>query len=199
MKNPTSKVSMITSILLGITLLVSTITTHAAIDNRKGVILHTNLGDIQIELNRDEAPKTVDNFLSYVDQGFYDGTLFHRVIDGFMVQGGGFGPKMTKKKTLAPIPNEADNGLKNKKGTISMARTMDPHSASSQFFINVADNDFLDFSSKTARGWGYCVFAKVTKGQEVVDAITQVKTTTVSGFQNVPVTDVVISSVEIVE
>jgi peptidyl-prolyl cis-trans isomerase B (cyclophilin B) len=138
----------------------------------------------------------VANFLEYVDSGFYNNTVFHRVIDGFMVQGGGFEPGMKQKSTNPSIKNEADNGLKNKSYTIAMARTPDPHSASSQFFINVADNDFLNFSSPTSQGWGYCVFGKVTDGTDVVDQIRQVKTGNKAGHQDVPVEDVVIERAE---
>ena len=156
------------------------------------VTLTTNYGDITIRLFSEEAPKTVANFIHYVDSGFYDNTIFHRVIDGFMVQGGGFKPGMEQKETEAPIKNEANNGLSNKRGTLAMARTNDPHSATAQFFINVKDNDFLDFQSESAHGWGYCVFAEVVEGMDVVDKIKDVKTST-SGFHaDVPVEDVVI-------
>ncbi|MBO6753461.1 MAG: peptidylprolyl isomerase, partial [Spongiibacter sp.] len=132
------------------------------------VIFKTNFGDIKIELDFDKAPKTAENFKQYVEEGFYDGTIFHRVIDGFMIQGGGFEPGMKQKATREPIENEADNGLKNDLGTLAMARTMDPHSASAQFFINVKDNDFLNHSGKTMQGWGYAVFGKVTDGMDVI-------------------------------
>jgi peptidyl-prolyl cis-trans isomerase B (cyclophilin B) len=160
------------------------------------VKLHTNHGVITLELDAEKAPVTVANFLEYVDSGFYNNTVFHRVIDGFMVQGGGFEPGMKQKSTNPSIKNEADNGLKNKSYTIAMARTPDPHSASSQFFINVADNDFLNFSSPTSQGWGYCVFGKVTDGTDVVDQIRQVKTGNKAGHQDVPVEDVVIERAE---
>jgi peptidyl-prolyl cis-trans isomerase B (cyclophilin B) len=160
------------------------------------VKLHTNFGAITLELDAEKAPVTVANFLEYVDSGFYNNTVFHRVIDGFMIQGGGFEPGMSQKSTKAAIKNEADNGLKNKAYTIAMARTPDPHSASSQFFINVADNDFLNFSSPTSQGWGYCVFGKVTDGTDVVDKIRQVKTGNKAGHQDVPVEDVVIERAE---
>jgi len=160
------------------------------------VKLHTNHGVITLELDAEKAPVTVANFLEYVDSGFYNNTVFHRVIDGFMVQGGGFEPGMKQKSTNASIKNEADNGLKNKSYTIAMARTPDPHSASSQFFINVADNDFLNFSSPTSQGWGYCVFGKVTDGTDVVDQIRQVKTGNKAGHQDVPVEDVIIERAE---
>jgi len=160
------------------------------------VKLHTSLGDITLELNADKAPATVANFLDYVDSGFYDNTIFHRVIDGFMIQGGGFEPGMRQKPTNAPIQNEADNGLSNSAYTIAMARTPNPHSATAQFFINVADNEFLDFSSPTANGWGYCVFGKVVEGADVVDKIRQVRTGSKAGHQDVPVEDVVIERAE---
>ena len=163
------------------------------------VELHTNHGVIKIELNAEKAPKTVENFLAYVKSGHYDGTVFHRVIDGFMIQGGGFEPGMTQKPTNANVANEADNGLKNDRGTLAMARTNDPHSATAQFFINVKDNDFLNFSSPTPQGWGYCVFAKVVEGLDVVDAIKKVKTGNKGFHQDVPVDDVVIEKAVIVE
>lgn len=155
------------------------------------VIFSTNYGDIKIELLADEAPITVENFLKYVDDGFFDGTIFHRVIPGFMIQGGGFNEAMEQKPTRAPIKNEADNGLKNLRGTLSMARTQVVDSATTQFFINVADNDFLDHGS---RDFGYAVFAKVAEGMEVVDRIAKVKTGNHGGHQNVPVDAVVILS-----
>ncbi|WP_257254595.1 MULTISPECIES: peptidylprolyl isomerase [unclassified Endozoicomonas] len=158
------------------------------------VILHTNFGDIKLELDAEKAPKTVANFLEYVKSGHFDGTIFHRVIDGFMIQGGGFEPGMVQKDTQAAIENEADNGLKNAVGTIAMARTMDPHSASSQFFINVSDNHFLNHTSKTPDGWGYCVFGQVTEGMDIVNKIKATKTTFRAGHQDVPVDDVVIES-----
>lgn len=156
------------------------------------VKLHTNFGEITLELDAEKAPITVANFLKYVDNGFYDGTIFHRVINNFMIQGGGFDTGMNQKNTEAEIKNEADNGLGNDKYTIAMARTSAPHSASSQFFINVADNDFLNHTSPTGSGWGYCVFGKVTAGTEVVDKIKQVATTNRKGHQDVPVENVVI-------
>src|SRR6266542_4047674 len=160
------------------------------------VLLHTNHGDIGIELDAENASKTVDNFLQYVRDGHYDNTLFHRVIDGFMIQGGGMAPGMKQKPTRAGIANEAANGLKNKRYAVAMARTSDPHSATAQFFINVADNDFLDFKSPGGNGWGYCVFGKVVQGQDVVDEIKSVPTGT-SGFnQDVPHEDVVIERAE---
>ena len=156
----------------------------------------TNKGVFDVELDEAAAPKTCENFLGYVRSGFYDGTLFHRVIKGFMIQGGGFTPGLQQKATKAPIENEANNGLKNDKYTIAMARTNDPHSATSQFFINVVDNDFLNHTSPTPRGWGYAVFGKVVAGTEVVDAIAGVRTATRSWYGDVPVEDVVIEKVE---
>ncbi len=156
------------------------------------VKLQTNFGDITLELNADKAPITVANFLKYVDSGFYDNTIFHRVINGFMIQGGGFDTDMNQKPTDAEIKNEADNMLDNNKYTIAMARTSAPHSASSQFFINVADNDFLNFTAPTGSGWGYCVFGKVVEGMDVVDKIKQAATTRRRGHQDVPVENVVI-------
>ncbi|WP_296654219.1 peptidylprolyl isomerase [Paraburkholderia sp.] len=163
------------------------------------VELHTNHGVIKLELNAEKAPKTVENFLAYVKKGHYDGTVFHRVIDGFMIQGGGFEAGMKQKPTDAPIENEANNGLKNERGSIAMARTNDPHSASSQFFINVADNDFLNHSSPSPQGWGYAVFGKVVEGLEVVDKIKKVKTGSKGFHQDVPVDDVVIEKAVIVD
>lgn len=157
------------------------------------ITLHTNFGDIKLELDFDKAPKTAANFVEYVKAGHYDGTVFHRVIDNFMIQGGGFSAGMKQKETRAPIENEADNGLKNGVGTIAMARTMDPHSASAQFFINVADNQFLNHSGKTSQGWGYAVFGRVVEGMDVVNRIKGVATTSKAGHQDVPAEDVVIT------
>jgi peptidyl-prolyl cis-trans isomerase B (cyclophilin B) len=156
------------------------------------VILQTNYGDITLELDTEKTPDTVKNFLSYINSGFYDGTIFHRVINGFMIQGGGFKKKMKQKKTEHPIKNEADKASYNNIGTIAMARTNDPHSATAQFFINVADNKFLDHRSKTEDGWGYCVFGKVIGGMDVVEKIKAVKTTHRAGHDDVPVEDVII-------
>ncbi|WP_028449182.1 MULTISPECIES: peptidylprolyl isomerase [Chitinibacter] len=162
------------------------------------VKLTTSKGDIVLELNAEKAPITVENFLHYVTDGHYDGTIFHRVIEGFMIQGGGFEPGMKEKKDKrASIQNEADNGLKNEIYTIAMARTPDPHSATAQFFINAADNDFLNFRSKTAQGWGYAVFGVVTEGQDIVDAIEKVKTGSNGFHQDVPKEDVVILKAEV--
>ena len=158
--------------------------------------LHTSHGTITVELFADKAPLTVANFLEYVKAGHYDNTVFHRVIDGFMVQGGGFEPGMKQKPTRDPVKNEADNGVKNTIGTLAMARTQDPHSASAQFFINVADNEFLDFRSPTTQGWGYCVFGKVVDGMDVVDKIKGVKTGSKGFHQDVPADDVLIERAE---
>ena len=159
--------------------------------------LHTNFGVIALELDADKAPETVKNFVAYVEAGHFNNTIFHRVIDGFMIQGGGFEPGMKQKPTRDQIKNEADNGLKNDKYTIAMARTSDPHSASAQFFINVADNDFLNFKSPNGSGWGYCVFGKVVEGTDVVDAIKGVKTGNAGFHQDVPKEDVIIERAEI--
>jgi peptidyl-prolyl cis-trans isomerase B (cyclophilin B) len=148
--------------------------------------LETDKGDILLELDMEKAPKTSDNFMNYVRKGHYDGTIFHRVIDGFMIQGGGFDEKMNQKPTDAPIENEATNGLKNEAYTIAMARTQDPHSATAQFFINVKDNIFLNHTAPNTRGWGYAVFGKVVEGHEVVDAIKRVRTGSNGGYQDVP-------------
>ncbi|RUO61910.1 peptidylprolyl isomerase [Pseudidiomarina insulisalsae] len=161
------------------------------------VTLHTNHGAIKLELYPEQAPKTVENFLRYVREGFYADTLFHRVIRGFMIQGGGFNREMVQKNTHEAIENEADNGLKNEKGTIAMARTQDPHSATSQFFINVANNDFLNFKNESMGGWGYCVFGKVVEGMDVVEEISQVYTEQAGFHQDVPKDDVVIEKAEI--
>ncbi|MCE2593445.1 peptidyl-prolyl cis-trans isomerase [Motilimonas cestriensis] len=163
------------------------------------ITLTTNHGDIQIELDYENAPVTAENFAQYVKEGHYDGTIFHRVIDGFMVQGGGFASGMDEKQTREPIKNEANNGLSNKTGTLAMARTMDPHSASAQFFINVNDNTFLDFKSETTQGWGYCVFGKVVAGMEVVEAIKAVATGNYGMHQDVPLEEVVIVSATVAE
>jgi peptidyl-prolyl cis-trans isomerase B (cyclophilin B) len=170
-----------------------------AADTHPRVRLQTTMGDIILELDREKAPKTVENFLSYVSEGFYDGTTFHRVIPGFMIQGGGMTPDMRPKPTHPPIQNEANNGLKNATGTIAMARTSDPHSATSQFFINVADNAPLDHKSPTLQGWGYTVFGKVVEGMDVVMAISQVPTTSRAGHQDVPAKDVLIEKAEVVQ
>ncbi|HTN67237.1 MAG TPA: peptidylprolyl isomerase [Burkholderiaceae bacterium] len=160
------------------------------------VLLTTNHGNIKIELDADKAPKTVANFLGYVNSGHYNGTIFHRVIDGFMIQGGGFEPGMKQKPTTAPVENEAANGLKNEPYSLAMARTSDPHSASAQFFINIKNNSFLDHPGQD--GWGYCVFGKVVEGTEVVDRIKAVKTTRTGMHADVPVDDVIIETAEVV-
>ncbi len=159
------------------------------------ITMKTNHGDIVIELDEEKAPKTSENFLQYVNDGFFDGTIFHRVIDGFMIQGGGFEPGMRQKPTRDPIENEAKNGLSNLTGTVAMARTQAPHSATAQFFINVSDNKFLDYPGQD--GWGYCVFGKVVEGMDVVNKIKAVATTTRMGHQDVPLEDVIITKVEV--
>lgn len=163
------------------------------------VKMTTSLGEIIIEVDNKNAPVSATNFLNYVKEGFYNGTIFHRVIPGFMAQGGGFDASFKEKKSNAPIDNEADNGLKNDRGTLAMARTGDPHSASSQFFINCKDNGFLNYSSKTAQGWGYAVFAKVVEGMDIVDAMEKVATGSKNGHQDVPQENIIIENVEIVE
>jgi len=162
------------------------------------VKLHTNFGVVAIDLDAEKAPETVANFLRYVEGKHFDNTIFHRVIDGFMIQGGGFEPGMQQKPTLAPVKNEADNGLKNDSYTVAMARTSNPHSATAQFFINVADNDFLNFTAQSPQGWGYCVFGRVVEGQDVVDRIKKVRTGSRAGHQDVPTDDVIIERAEIV-
>lgn len=165
----------------------------------KMVRLHTNFGPITLELDATAAPDTVANFLLYVEDGHYDGTIFHRVIDGFMIQGGGFNPDMSQKPTRAPIQNEAANGLKNVRYSVAMARTPNPHSATAQFFINVADNAFLDYREPSAQGYGYCVFGKVVEGQDVVDRIRKVRTGLRGGHQDVPMEDVLIERAEVLQ
>jgi peptidyl-prolyl cis-trans isomerase B (cyclophilin B) len=162
------------------------------------VKLHTNHGIITLKLDAEKAPNTVKNFLEYANSGFYNGTIFHRVIDGFMIQGGGFEPGLKQKNVNAPIQNEADNGLTNDAYTIAMARTSDPHSATAQFFINAKDNGFLNHTAPNSQGWGYCVFGKVVEGTEVVDAIKKVKTGSQHGYQDVPTEDVIITKVEVI-
>ena len=160
------------------------------------VKMQTNYGNITLQLNPEKAPKTVENFMNYVNSGFYNGTIFHRVINGFMIQGGGMEPGMREKMTNPPIENEADNGLSNSVGSIAMARTNDPHSASSQFFINVSDNTFLNHSGKNPQGWGYCVFGEVIDGMDVVNKIKEVPTGSKGFHQDVPLDDVIIESIE---
>jgi peptidyl-prolyl cis-trans isomerase B (cyclophilin B) len=161
--------------------------------------LKTNLGTIILELFEDKAPRTTANFLQYGREGFYDGTIFHRVIDNFMIQGGGFGVGMTQKIGRPPIENEAKNGLRNARGTIAMARTSDPHSGTSQFFINVVDNDFLNYTAPTPAGWGYCVFGKVVDGMQIVDKIKGVPTGSKLGFKDVPLSEVIIEKFQVVD
>ncbi|MFT6286133.1 MAG: peptidyl-prolyl cis-trans isomerase B (cyclophilin B) [Alcanivorax sp.] len=163
------------------------------------VIIRTTFGELKLELDAEKAPKTVENFLKYAGEGYYDGTIFHRVIDNFMIQGGGFDTDMSEKQSGESIENEADNGLKNDFGTVAMARTMEPHSATAQFFINVKDNDFLNHSGKNMQGWGYTVFGKIIDGAEVLDKIRAVPTTSRGGHQDVPKDPVIIESVEVVD
>ena len=163
------------------------------------ITLHTSLGPIKIELDAKNAPETAANFLQYAKEGFYDGTLFHRVVDGFVIQGGGYRPGMQPKQTRPPIPNEANNGLSNRRGSVAMARTSDPGSATSQFFINVADNSFLDHKSETREGWGYCVFGRVVEGMDVVDRIRSVKTIAHGAMKDVPAEDVLVERTTIEE
>ncbi len=163
------------------------------------VKIETSMGEIQVELNAEKAPKTVENFLAYVNAGHYDGTIFHRVIDGFMVQGGGMTEDMKEKPTNAPIENEADNGLSNDAYTLAMARTMDPHSATAQFFINVKKNDFLNHTTKTPQGWGYTVFGKVTKGHGVINKMKGVATGNKGGHQDVPTQTITILKAEVID
>jgi peptidyl-prolyl cis-trans isomerase B (cyclophilin B) len=186
---------------LGILLACSALAASPSVTKGKHpmVKLHTSLGVITLELDAEKAPATVKNFLDYVNSGFYSNTVFHRVINGFMIQGGGFEPGMRQKGTSAPIKNEADNGLKNDAYTIAMARTNDPHSATAQFFINVKDNGFLNHTAPSAQGWGYCVFGKVVEGKEVVDAIKKVRTGNSGYFQDVPTEDIVITKAEVIQ
>jgi cyclophilin family peptidyl-prolyl cis-trans isomerase len=169
---------------------------QAALAEKVRVLMETSQGKITLELDQDKAPKTVENFLRYVNEGFYSGTIFHRVIKDFMIQGGGFMPDMQRKQTHEPVENEAKNGLKNKRGSIAMARTSRPHSATAQFFINHKDNDFLDYPSRD--GWGYCVFGKVVEGMDVVDAIANQKTGIKNRLPNVPETTILIEKVSVV-
>ena len=187
-------------VVVGIIGLLSAVASVQAKEGGNPVVLmKTNMGDVKIELDKAKAPVTVDNFLVYVNDKFYDGTVFHRVIPAFMIQGGGFDKDMNQKKTKAPIKNEAGNGLKNVTGTIAMARTSDPNSATAQFFINTKDNAFLDHKNDTPQGYGYAVFGTVVGGMDVVKKIEQVKTTTRPPYENVPVTPVVIESIRVVE
>lgn len=177
--------------------ILTMLTTEVLADNPQ-VLIKTNHGDITVELFADKAPKTVDNFLTYVNEGHYNGTIFHRVIKDFMIQGGGFTADMQQKPTHAPVENEADNGLRNTIGTLAMARTNDPHSATAQFFINTMNNDFLDFREKTPRAWGYAVFGRVIDGMKVVNDIRNVKTGNRAMHQDVPAEDVVIESASVI-
>ena len=163
------------------------------------VTIATTVGHMTLELDADNAPKTVDNFLAYASSGFYDGTIFHRVINNFMIQGGGFTTDMEQKPTQAPVDNEANNGLKNERGTIAMARTQDPHSATAQFFINVQDNDFLNHTGENMQGWGYTVFGKITQGEDVLDKIRCVQTGSQGGHQDVPTEPIIIESISVTE
>jgi len=188
---------LLTSVLLTLSVALAG---NAVAQDTPQVRLETSKGAITLELYPEKAPKSVENFLGYVRDGFYDGTIFHRVIDGFMVQGGGFTQDYTRKPTQAPIENEADNGLSNRTGTVAMARTRDPHSATAQFFINVSDNTFLDHTAKSPRGWGYAVFGEVVDGMDVVNAIKSVKTGPAGPFpKDVPQEPVVIESARVVE
>ena len=185
-----------TKALLAALLIITLSCNVFAAQEKKHVEIITNLGKIELELDSENAPKTVENFLKYVKTGFYDGTIFHRVISGFMIQGGGFEPNMNQKETLDPIENEADNGLSNLVGTIAMARTNDPHSATAQFFINTADNLFLNHTEKNSRGWGYAVFGKVISGLEVVKKIESTTTGNSGGMGDVPVEAVIIEKIK---
>ena len=187
-------------LLFSALMLILGFNTPAQAEEQPRVLVETSLGNFEVLLDAKKAPKTVANFLGYVNSGFYDGTIFHRVIDGFMIQGGGFTPEYERKPTNPPIINEADNGLKNRRGTIAMARTMDPHSATAQFFINVKDNDNLDHTSKSPRGWGYAVFGQVVKGMSTVDRIRQVKTGPGGVFpQDAPLEMVIIKRISVVQ
>ena len=185
--------------LLMIVFMIILMTTSSAQAEMTNVKMETSKGVIMLELDGDTAPNTVANFVKYTQEGFYDSTIFHRVISNFMIQGGGFAADMSQKSTHAPVQNEANNGLKNDTGSIAMARTNDPHSATAQFFINVKDNDFLNFSSETPQGWGYAVFGKVTEGMDVVNAIKDVQTTTSGSYQDVPADTITIEKVTIIE
>ena len=182
----------IASVCLGICLLALSCLPASAAGPKPVVVLDTSLGQVWLMLEPEAAPATVENFLGYVRSGYYDGIIFHRVIKGFMAQGGGYDMAMVSRDTRPPVKNEADNGLRNERGTIAMARTQDPHSASSQFFINLKDNAFLDHKGKTLQGWGYCVFGKVVRGMDVVDAMAAVPTTSKGMMQDVPSTPIII-------
>jgi len=194
-----NKLIQFTKVTIACALLFST-ATHAVDKNNMStttIKLTTNQGEITLELDAEKAPNTVKNFVTYVEEGFYEGVIFHRIISNFMAQGGGFTTDFKQKDTHSPIENEADNGLKNDRGTIAMARTSDPHSATGQFFINLVDNDFLNHSSKTSQGWGYAVFGKVTEGMDVVERIKSCETGFKGGHQDVPVEDIIIESVSV--
>ncbi len=184
------------SIKILLTLLLAGVFSYSAMAENVRILMKTSQGDIILELDKEKAPKTVENFLSYVNEGFYSGTIFHRVIKDFMIQGGGFTPDMQRKKTHDPVENEAKNGLKNKRGSIAMARTSAPHSATAQFFINHKDNDFLD-NANSRDGWGYCVFGKVVEGMDVVDSIANQKTGIKNRLPNVPETPILIEKVSV--
>jgi len=190
-------IEMFKKIILSLTLLTLSLSVTAG--NNPTVRMVTNKGNIEISLNKDKAPKSVENFLQYTRSSYYNGTIFHRIIKGFMIQGGGFTKDLQRKKTNMPIQNEADNGLKNDRGTIAMARTNDPHSGTAQFFINTVNNNSLNHTGKSMRGWGYAVFGKVTKGMDIVDSIEGTKTGARGMFpRDVPVNDIIIEKVEII-
>ena len=199
MKEPHNMKHLYTSLLAILLCCVSPLSHSLEKGTDTMVKLHTNHGTITLQLDAEKAPNTVKNFLEYVNSGFYSKTIFHRVIDGFMIQGGGFEPGMKQKPVNAPIKNEAANGLKNDSYTVAMARPRDPHAATAQFFINVKDNGFLNHSAPTPQGYGYCVFGKVVEGKEVVDAIRKVSTGNRAGFQDVPKEDVIITKAEVVK
>lgn len=184
------------SIKILLTLLLTAVFSYSAMAENVRILMETNQGNIVLELDKEKAPKTVDNFLTYMNEDFYNGTIFHRVIKDFMIQGGGFTPDMQRKKTHDPVENEAKNGLKNKRGSIAMARTSAPHSATAQFFINHKDNDFLD-NANSRDGWGYCVFGKVVEGMDVVDKIANQKTGVKNRLPNVPETPILIEKVSV--
>jgi peptidyl-prolyl cis-trans isomerase B (cyclophilin B) len=195
----TKTLSLIVILLAGLCVLPAQADPTPAQKGKSSMVkIHTNLGNFTIKLDAEKAPQTVKNFLAYVNSGFYNNTVFHRVIDGFMIQGGGFEPGMKQKPVNAAIQNEANNGLTNDAYTVAMARTNDPHSATAQFFVNVKNNSFLNFTSESSQGWGYCVFGKVVEGTEVIDAIKKVKTGTKGFHQDVPTEDVIITQAEVV-
>ena len=191
--------TLILSMMLFLTSTLSFATENTMSDTPTKVKLTTTLGEIIIQLNTEKAPVSTANFLTYVNEGFYNGTIFHRVIPGFMAQGGGFDTSFNQKEVHAPIKNEADNGLPNLRGTIAMARTTDPNSATAQFFINYKDNSFLNFTSQTPSGWGYAVFGEVIEGMDIVDAMSKQDTSNRGGHQDVPKTDIVIEKAEVIK